>query len=139
MKCNLRDWLAFPIAIKVDDVVMKTESPIEAMFVRTFMYLASIRRLDEGNPLGIVVFLQHSIPPYRVDLMLSRMTKSLIIECDGHEFHERTKEQATKDKTRDRFLVSSGYAVMRFTGSEIWDNPFIAASEALDFLMAEPS
>ncbi len=45
------------------------------------------------------------------------------IECDGHDFHERTKEQAQKDKSRDRFFQSVNLPVLRFTGSEIWANP----------------
>ena len=28
--------------------------------------------------------------------------KQMIVECDGHDFHERTKEQASRDKERDR-------------------------------------
>ncbi len=43
-----------------------------------------------------------------------------VIECDGHDFHERTKEQAQRDKKRDRELQAAGYKVFRFTGSEIW-------------------
>lgn len=43
----------------------------------------------------------------------------IAIECDGHEFHERTKEQAAKDRSRDRKLIKMGYIVLRFTGSEI--------------------
>lgn len=43
----------------------------------------------------------------------------LVVECDGHDFHERTKEQAAHDKERDREMQIAGYRVMRFTGSEI--------------------
>lgn len=43
----------------------------------------------------------------------------IVVECDGYEFHERTKEQATRDKQRDRDLTSLGYVVLRYTGSEI--------------------
>ncbi len=41
------------------------------------------------------------------------------IECDGHEFHEKTKEQAKRDKAKDRYLQSKGWIIARFTGSEI--------------------
>ena len=47
----------------------------------------------------------------------------IAIECDGHEFHEKTKEQAKRDKERDRYLQSEGWIVARFTGSEIFRNP----------------
>ena len=41
------------------------------------------------------------------------------IECDGHDFHERTKEQAAKDKSKVRTLKAKGLDVVRFTASEI--------------------
>lgn len=61
---------------------------------------------------------------YRVDFLLTSYNGKppLIIECDGHDFHEKTKEQARRDKKRDRECVLAGYAVMRFTGSEIYNN-----------------
>tara|TARA_R110000868_G_scaffold109725_1_gene297988 strand:- start:671 stop:1138 length:468 start_codon:yes stop_codon:yes gene_type:complete len=47
----------------------------------------------------------------------------IAIECDGHDFHERTKLQAMRDRSRDRTLVADGVTVVRFTGAEIWRNP----------------
>jgi very-short-patch-repair endonuclease len=46
----------------------------------------------------------------------------IVIECDGHDFHEKTKEQAARDKKRDRFIVSKGYKLLRYSGSEIYNN-----------------
>jgi very-short-patch-repair endonuclease len=73
------------------------------------------------------VFPQHHIGKYRVDFLVEEYDfygrKSLgqfVIECDGHDFHEKTKEQAAKDKKRDRELQSLGLKVFHFTGSEIW-------------------
>ncbi len=48
----------------------------------------------------------------------------LAVECDGHEFHEKTKQQATRDKARDRELLIRGIPSMRFTGSEVWKDPY---------------
>ena len=45
------------------------------------------------------------------------------IECDGHDYHEKTKEQAKKDKSKDRILKASGLDIVRFTGSEITSEP----------------
>lgn len=42
-----------------------------------------------------------------------------MVECDGHNYHERTSEQAKRDRKRDRDLTSQGFTVVRFTGSEI--------------------
>lgn len=72
---------------------------------------------------------------YRVDIALDCSFKgknhSFAIECDGHEFHEKTKEQAARDKQRDRDLQSLGYRALRFTGSEIWNRPSKCAYDAL--------
>ena len=59
----------------------------------------------------------------------------IIIECDGHNFHEKTKEQAKKDKSRDRFLLNNGYYVLRFTGSEIYQNPRKCVQEIEDLII----
>ncbi len=58
----------------------------------------------------------------------------LIIECDGHDFHERTKEQAAKDRSRDRRSQQAGFVILRFTGSEIYNDPMRCAAEALGTL-----
>lgn len=51
------------------------------------------------------------------------------IECDGHEWHERTKQQAAADRARDRELLRLGLPTMRFTGSEIFHDSDRCASE----------
>jgi very-short-patch-repair endonuclease len=58
----------------------------------------------------------------------------LVVECDGHNFHEKTKEQAARDKLRDRTLQECGYNVFRFTGSEIWQDTLKCADDAIDFI-----
>lgn len=45
--------------------------------------------------------------------------KQMIVECDSHDFYERTKEQASKDKERDRALQSVSFLVFRFSGADI--------------------
>lgn len=60
----------------------------------------------------------------------------LIVECDGHEFHEKTKDQAEADKARDRTLQTVGYPVFRFTGSRLYREPFACARECLIALLS---
>lgn len=73
---------------------------------------------------------------YRVDFLLefelsnSNIIK-VVIECDGHDFHEKTKEQVTKDHQRDRNLVESGYHVLRYSGSEIYNKSDFSAFKPL--------
>lgn len=44
---------------------------------------------------------------------------SIFIECDGFDFHERTREQAERDRAKDRLVQTHGHRIFRFTGSEI--------------------
>lgn len=61
----------------------------------------------------------------------------IVIECDGHDFHERTKAQAAKDRSRDRRLQELGYTVFRFTGSEIWNDPCGCANQIIDLAVTK--
>lgn len=61
--------------------------------------------------------------------------RMMVVECDGHDFHDRSKEQARADRQRDRWLQSLGYQVFRFTGSEIWQDVFACAQEAIGALV----
>jgi very-short-patch-repair endonuclease len=83
-----------------------------------------------------VVAPQVRIDKYRVDFVIRHLfglsgRAGIVIECDGHDFHEKTKKQAAKDKARDRDLQQMGYRVFRYTGSEIWKDPIDCANEAL--------
>lgn len=77
---------------------------------------------------------QFCIDRYRVDFLIEHRSKKIIVECDGHDFHEKTKEQASYDKKRDRFLISKGYTVLHFTGSELHKNVNECVNEILKFL-----
>ena len=90
------------------------------------------------------LYPQATINSYRVDFAWVRRwhrhtdgvfvsTPVVVIECDGHDFHERTKEQAQKDKERDRVLQSLGFNVLRFTGSEIWRDALGCVRSVVEF------
>ena len=71
-------------------------------------------------------FLLLLIPPedvrsldYPRDFLAGAFAK-VVVEIDGHDYHERTKEQAENDKSRDRAFTNSGFTVLRFTGREIY-------------------
>lgn len=71
---------------------------------------------------------QAEVAGYRVDFLmwfqLGRHMGGIAIECDGHQFHEKTKEQASRDKARDRAILLAGYPVIRFSGSDIFRDPY---------------
>lgn len=60
----------------------------------------------------------------------------LAIECDGHDFHEKTKDQARRDKRRDRWFQTHGITVLRFAGSEIWESPASCVDQVHDAFFA---
>lgn len=53
------------------------------------------------------------------------------VEIDGHQWHEKTKAQAQRDKERERFLVAHGWKILRFTGSEVFNNPRKCVEETI--------
>jgi very-short-patch-repair endonuclease len=117
----------------------KCESPIEFMITRTLnKFLETFNARCRKN---FIIENQATIKAknktYRADLLIKRAHgegPEIIIECDGHNFHEKTKEQAQKDKERDRNLQLEGYQVIRFTGSEIFNSPAKCAAEAVEHL-----
>lgn len=80
---------------------------------------------------------QKEIGPYRADFVVELEDRKLVIECDGHDFHEKTKQQAARDKKRDRYMVSQGYTVLRFSGSEIHKNPRQVVDEINNVVYSE--
>ncbi len=56
----------------------------------------------------------------------------IAVELDGHDFHERTKDQAARDKQKDRAFASAGWRVLRFTGSEVYESAESCVSEVLN-------
>jgi very-short-patch-repair endonuclease len=43
----------------------------------------------------------------------------VVAEIDGHQFHERTVEQASNDRRRDRRLRRHRVPLMRSTGTDV--------------------
>lgn len=99
------------------------------------------QEMETAKPASMRLFPQCHIDGYRVDFLIGVKREGgsvpwLVVECDGHDFHERTKEQAAKDRSRDRDLQAKGYRVFRFTGSELYRKPLGCASETWDWLRA---
>lgn len=107
---------------------------------------------EEWGPTRGQIDIQHPVGKYRTDFLVTLLDvggigedrqpiwirTSVFVECDGHDFHERTKEQAKRDRSKDRELQKT-HKVLRFTGSEIWGDAFKCAAEVHDALVAEQS
>jgi very-short-patch-repair endonuclease len=98
----------------------RAESPIEAVFWIWWQTVHSLdeRLHDDEKPRGAV---QHAVDAggrrYRLDFAIP--DAKIAVELDGHDFHEKTKEQVTYRNMRDRDLQAAGWTVLHFSGSEL--------------------
>lgn len=94
--------------------------------------------IAQVNKHGVILLeYQKNELSWRADFVLSvpsLSSRKMIVECDGHQFHERTKEQAVRDRSRDREAQAAGYSILRFTGSELYRDPLKCVREVLDVL-----
>jgi very-short-patch-repair endonuclease len=123
--------------------LQRCESPIEKMMCSALY--RSWFSVDIIHDIHFQQKISHGGREYRADFVVESQNthngKSvmLVVECDGHDFHEKTKTQAARDKRRDRDIQAAGYAVMRFTGSEIFRDSNVCAGEVISFLSAARS
>lgn len=123
----------------------KTDSPIEASFLEAFCAHA----IDQGYevakkgiaPAWVITvkpqqpFAERYIADFLITYPFFGQFFSAVVECDGHEFHEKTKRQAARDRQRDRACQALGYQLFRFTGSEIFADASGCALEVLEAIM----
>lgn len=111
----------------------QTRSPIENI---ACLYLREFANND-FPPLELEIFPQFKLGNYTVDFLVEHhpTNVNIIIECDGHEFHEKTKKQAGHDKKRDRFFTKRGFYVLRYTGSQICENPLEIIKDVEEILI----
>lgn len=103
----------------------KCTSPIEKMFLEALTPLL---------PGDVHLHAQYELFGCRADFALVGPKSRVVIECDGHEYHERTKDQARRDRSRDRAFQQAGWFIARFTGSEIYADAERCAREAISML-----
>lgn len=82
-------------------------------YIEANLYLAAARH-------SISLIPQYKIGDYHVDFLVDNT--NIVVECDGYD-HHKTTEQIRSDYQRERFLQKQGYLVVRFSGTEINDNP----------------
>ena len=126
------------------------KSPIERLFWTACHALCAPAHI-EVNPepffnsrgeinagFGIFVKPQVKVGSYTVDFIVSQngigpdeILTPVVVELDGHDFHDKDKRQRSYEKARDRFLVKQRYRVLHFTGSDVVADPFKVAHEVL--------
>lgn len=137
----LNDYIDFSLEIDPDEFITKLKdileraskrcnkilkrklgSPMEKLFWDT----ASCENLD-CYIFGLIY--QYQVKKYVLDFAYIDDIFKLAIEIDGHEYH-KTKKQRTHDAKRARELTALGWDVIRFTGSEVYQNPIKCALQA---------
>lgn len=108
------------------------KSPIEKIAI-----LQCMRVRDFVGLMNSRLNVQYPIKNYFADILFTYApTKArIVIECDGHDFHEKTKQQVARDKKRDRAFQTDGFTVLRYSGSEIVNDPTQIRIDILDIIL----
>lgn len=130
----------------LQESLIDCESPIEQLLS---LYLANLRiSFNDLNPFIEVSQIGNNQKitckngkKYRLDFYFivkykNQETKYYGIECDGYEFHQKTKKQVQYDNQRQRDLQNEGIEIIRFSGSEIWKNPIKCAIEVKNIILS---
>jgi very-short-patch-repair endonuclease len=112
---------------------LRLQSPLEVAFAAWWAIVATWQ-IDDF----LLVSQYDVLGKYRLDFIvaLSGSTVAeaatemkIAIELDGHEFHERTKQQVELRNVRDRELGDAGWIVLHFSGSEFHRDPLRCIEE----------
>lgn len=123
---------------------LKTISPIEQIF-----YLCWVIYKTQSNVLD---FIKIKILPqcdikikdknYKTDFCFEyycvngkeqKFENPIIVECDGYDSHS-SKQQRNYDTNRENDLKMAGYSVIRFTGTQIYTEPYKCVVQTAKFI-----
>ncbi|MFN8132097.1 MAG: DUF559 domain-containing protein [Solirubrobacteraceae bacterium] len=156
MKAVVAQHVGF-LSNDLEVALRRCASPIErvmlyAVWLAGYEYSDSVSTVAGGHRnggnlsggSGFDIEPQARVAGHRVDFLVrmwgesenGRRQVGMVVECDGHEWHERTREQAARDRRRDRDIQNAGYPVYRYAGSELWRDVFAAAEEVAQALSA---
>ena len=128
--------------------VDECESPIEKMLLAAL----EIKAMQYEDSYEVSIWTQYDSFPidkkYRADFYIridngpwhclygkKLKEAELLIECDGHQFHEKTKAQVKYRNERDLELKKAGYDILHFSGSQIYNEPMKCADEIFNYLI----
>lgn len=125
------------------------KSPIEQIFITAFDFYCRFENKKRIYlfPQKEVVFkdkkyfldFEFEADDYLSYLVFENKIKNknfkLAIECDGYEFHQKTKEQVQYDNEREYDLKMAGYEVLRFSGTQIYNNPLKCAEDTYNYII----
>lgn len=132
-----------------DTEFKKVKSPLEGRFLISLLK-KNFNDSMTGNVISEAGFLftiraqyevDYGTKKYYPDFCLTifdgsseKAISRIFVEIDGHEFHEKTKDQVRHDKVRERHLLEYCDGIVRFSGSEVYDDSDECARESLEIL-----
>jgi very-short-patch-repair endonuclease len=132
-----------PFSIESAVRLARTQSPIERALLSAILRAARIAEEPSRNGSiafvdGYHLFSQMRIGRYTADIAIvcPATGARIVVEADGHDYHDRTREQASRDRRRDRFMQANGWIVARFTGADIHRDADACAREVFDMMRA---
>jgi very-short-patch-repair endonuclease len=122
------------------------DSPLEAIFYIWWTALVQAGEIHEASvswqaqaeveACGHKYRLDFQILPeyqlHRRAVLYGIPVAKIAVELDGHDYHERTKEQVTYRNQRDRDLAAEGWTVLHFSGSELYRDPARCVTEVFE-------
>lgn len=129
---------------EVEFYIRTCNSPIELSLAIAFIQRVLVKHKDKEylflEPQAEIIAGEHT---YFVDFLFdpkslnnkSKIDYKLVIECDGHDYHHATKQQVKSDYERETNLKLAGYDVLRFTGSQIYGDPYKCVDTIIDYIL----
>ena len=77
---------------------------------------------------------RHGIGNYNPDFMFQVLDEAG--PFFAIDYHDKTKEQAAKDKQRDRFFTRNGFIPIRFAGTEVYRSPIDCVRETFQIIIS---
>jgi hypothetical protein len=139
---SAREVLLLAITEKIEGLRNVFESPLEESF---YVWWVALEQVVSGG--NILVQLDPQFPVvigdehYRLDFRVKAWKRGdtagnypkIAVEVDGHEFHERTREQVALRDARDRALQKDGWVVFHYSWSEFFADPLGKVAEVYFF------
>ena len=129
------------------DPLASCESPIEKFMMASLLFedwypfltipAVVLHPGEKLPPAGdLIIAPQFPLGPYRLDFLImghddAGNQKWVNVECDGEEYHQHniTMAQYQAHRDRDKFVRWCGIEVIRFPGSNIWNDAKGCAEE----------